>query len=109
MAGLNCGTPSHLAWPLLKRGLDAMVAICDEWAMAAMRSLAAAGVIAGESGAAALAGLQAICADSAGAPARAALGLGPRSRVLVLCTEGATDPAAWARITGHPVPDTVMS
>ncbi len=105
MAGLNCGTPSHLAWPLLERGMDVMTAICDEWAMAAMRSLAAAGVIAGETGAAAVAGLQAICADPAGAPARVALGLGRGSRVLALCTEGVTDPAAWARITGRPVPD----
>jgi diaminopropionate ammonia-lyase len=108
MAGLNCGTPSHLAWPLLERGLDAMAAVCDQWAMAAMRSLAAAGIIAGETGAAALAGLHAICADPAGAPARAALGLGDDSRVLVLCTEGVTDPAAWARITGRPVPDDAL-
>ncbi len=108
MAGLNSGTPSHLAWPLLERGLDAMVAVSDEWAVAAMRSLAAAGVIAGETGAAALAGLQAICADPAGAPVRAALGLGRRSRVLVLCTEGVTDGAAWARITGYPVPDAAL-
>jgi diaminopropionate ammonia-lyase len=107
MAGLNCGTPSHLAWPLLEHGLDVVAAISDEWAMAAMRSLAAAGVIAGETGAAALAGLQAICADPAGAPARRALRLGRRSRVLVLCTEGVTDTAAWARITGYPVPASV--
>jgi diaminopropionate ammonia-lyase len=105
MAGLNCGTPSHLAWPLLERGLDAVAAVADDWAMAAMRSLAASGVIAGETGAAALAGLQAICADPAGAPARAALGLGHDSRVLVLCTEGVTDTAAWEGITGRPVPD----
>jgi diaminopropionate ammonia-lyase len=104
MAGLNCGTPSHLAWPLLERGLDVVAAVSDEWAMAAMRSLASAGIIAGETGAAALAGLQAICASQAGAPARAALGLGPDSRVLVLNTEGVTDAAAWAAITGHPVP-----
>lgn len=104
MAGLNCGTPSHLAWPLLERGLDAVTAVSDEWAMAAVRSLAAAGVIAGETGGAALAGLQAICADPAGAPARGALGLGRDSRVLVLCTEGVTDTAAWTRITGYPVP-----
>jgi diaminopropionate ammonia-lyase len=104
MAGLNCGTPSQLAWPTVARGLDVLAAVADSWAMAAMRSLAAAGIIAGETGAAALAGLQAVCADPASGPARSVLGLRPGSRVLVLCTEGATDPAAWARIVGHPVP-----
>jgi diaminopropionate ammonia-lyase len=104
MAGLNCGTPSPLAWPLLERGLDVMAAVSDEWAMVAMRSLAEAGVLAGETGAAALAGLLAICADPAGEPARSALGLCSDSRVLVLCTEGVTDAAAWAAITGRPVP-----
>jgi diaminopropionate ammonia-lyase len=101
MAGLNCGTPSQLAWPLLASGMDAMATVSDGWAMAAMRSLAAAGIIAGETGAAALAGLQAVCCDPAGAQVRAALRLGHDSRVLVLCTEGATDPGAWARITGY--------
>jgi diaminopropionate ammonia-lyase len=104
MAGLNCGTPSALAWPLLERGMDVMAAVSDAWAMVAMCSLADAGIIAGETGAAALAGLLAICADPAGAPALTALRLGPGRRVLVLCGEGVTDAAAWERITGRPVP-----
>ena len=29
MAGLNCGTPSSIAWPCLQDGLDAAVAIRD--------------------------------------------------------------------------------
>jgi diaminopropionate ammonia-lyase len=106
MAGLNCGTPSQVAWPLVSRGIDAMAVVSDGWAMAAMRSLAAAGIVAGETGAAALAGLRAICADPAGDAVRAALQLGPGSRVLLLCTEGATDPEAWERIVGYPVPET---
>jgi diaminopropionate ammonia-lyase len=104
MVGLNCGTPSQVAWPLMRAGLDVLTAVSDGWAMAAMRSLAAAGIVAGETGAAALAGLLAICADPAGQPARAALRLGPASSVLVLCTEGATDPASWERIVGYPAP-----
>jgi diaminopropionate ammonia-lyase len=105
MAGLNCGRPSQVAWPLLERGLDAMAVVSDDWAMAAMRSLATAGIAAGETGAAALAGLQAIASGPAGAQARSALRLGPGSRVLVLCTEGVADAAAWTAITGQPVPD----
>jgi diaminopropionate ammonia-lyase len=104
MAGLNCGTPSLVAWPTIARGLDVLAAVSDSWAMAAMRRLAAAGVVAGETGAAALAGLHAVCADPAGEAARSALGLRPGSRVLVLCSEGATDPEAWARIVGYPPP-----
>jgi diaminopropionate ammonia-lyase len=108
MAGLNCGTPSQLAWPMLERGLDAMAVVSDDWAAAAMRSLATAGIAAGETGAAALAGLQAIASGPGGAAARPALRLGPDSRVLVLCTEGVTDAAAWTAITGQPAPDAVL-
>jgi diaminopropionate ammonia-lyase len=103
MAGLNCGTPSQVAWPVLAEGIDAMVAVADGWAMLAMRTLAAAGIVAGETGAAALAGVQAIRAH-AGPEALAALRLGPASSVLLLCTEGATDPGSWERIVGYQVP-----
>jgi diaminopropionate ammonia-lyase len=58
-----------------------------------MRDLADIGVVAGETGAAGLAGLRA-------AVAAPALDLQAR-RVLVLCTEGATDPAAYRRIVGR--------
>ena len=29
MSGLNCGTPSRLAWPYLRDGLDAAVAVAN--------------------------------------------------------------------------------
>ncbi len=92
MVGLNCGTPSLVAWPLLERGVDAWVAVDDGWARAAVRLLAAHGVAAGETGAAGLAGLLALLRDPATAGARAALGLGPACRVLLIVTEGITDP-----------------
>jgi len=100
MAGLNCGVPSPVAWPLLVNGVDLAVAVSDDAARRAMRDLAAAGVVAGETGAAALAGITALCEAPDAAPAREALGVGPRARVLLLCTEGATDPAAYARVVG---------
>jgi diaminopropionate ammonia-lyase len=84
MAGLNCGTPSYLAWPDLHRGLADAVAIDDAAAAAAMADLAAYGVDSGPCGAASLAALRVL----AGPPARAALGLGPDSTVLLLNTEG---------------------
>jgi len=45
MAGLNCGTVSPLAFPVLNDGLDAVVAFDDEWAEEAMRLLAAEGIV----------------------------------------------------------------
>jgi diaminopropionate ammonia-lyase len=100
MAGLNCGTPSLSAWPALRDGLDAVVAVADERARQAMRDLAAAGIVAGETGAAALAGLAEVTRGPDAAAARAALGLRADTRVLLLCTEGATDPDAYRRIVG---------
>lgn len=98
MAGLNCGMPSLLAWPTVRGGTDGYVAIPDERAHEAMRSLAQAGVVAGESGAAALAGLHALVDDRAAADA---LGLTEASVVLVVNTEGATDPANYRAQVGR--------
>ena len=104
MAGLNCGTPSQIAWPLLAAGMDAMVAMTDGWARRAMRALATAGIVAGETGAASLGGMFAVCQTVQGGPVREAARLGPATSVLLLCTEGATDPQAWEAIVGRPPP-----
>jgi diaminopropionate ammonia-lyase len=98
MAGLNCGTPSLVAWPSLRAGLDAVVAVADERARQAMRDLAAVGIVAGETGAASLAGLDELTSGPDAGEVRRALGLGTDARVLLLCTEGATDPDAYRRI-----------
>jgi len=95
MAGLNCGAPSLVAWPVVSAGIDVFAAVDDSDAEAAMRLLAADGIVAGESGAAGLAGLLAF---------RGELGLSGRDQVLVVATEGATDPSAYSRIVGHPAP-----
>ena len=55
-------------------------------------------IVAGESGAAGLAGLLALMEEPRLAPAKEFLGLGPKSTVLVINTEGATDPVGYARI-----------
>ena len=92
MAGLNCGTPSPLAWPDLLAGLEYATAVTDEDAQDAMRALAAIGVVAGESGAA---GLAALLAHGP------ALGLTESDRILLVSTEGATDQDAYRRIVGN--------
>ncbi|CAF1274894.1 unnamed protein product [Adineta steineri] len=94
MAGLNCGKTSPLAWPLLRYGLSASVAVNDSFAEEAMRLLAQDGIVSGESGAAGLAGLLALSTDST----RQALGINPNSSLLIISTEGATDPQAYERI-----------
>lgn len=90
MSGLNAGLPSAIAWPLVSRGIDAFIAVEDERARAAMRALAGEGIVAGECGAAGLAGLTAWMRSFGGA--------GRGRRALVISTEGATDPAAYRRI-----------
>jgi diaminopropionate ammonia-lyase len=99
MAGLNCATPSLIAWPSVSRGIDAYVAVPDTRVPEAMRLLAADGIVAGETGAGGLAGMLALVEEPALEAARRALELGPDSRVLLLCTEGATDPEAYERLT----------
>ncbi|MEV5557815.1 diaminopropionate ammonia-lyase [Nonomuraea wenchangensis] len=88
MAGLNCGTPSSLAWPFLRSGLDAAVAVRDADSARAAADLAALGVRSGPCGAAALAGLRALLGGEDGAEHRAGLGLGPDSVAVLLSTEG---------------------
>jgi diaminopropionate ammonia-lyase len=74
--------------------------VTDAEAHAAMRELAAAGLAIGDSGAAPLAALRALMADPACGPLRDAVGLGARSRVVLVATEGPTDPEAYAATVG---------
>jgi diaminopropionate ammonia-lyase len=97
MAGLNCGTPSSIAWPHLSGGLDAAVAVTDADSARAAADLAAAGVSSGPCGAASLAGLRAVLTGAGAEERRSALGLGPSSVVVLLSTEGtAANPHAGA-------------
>ena len=96
MAGLNCATPSHAAWPVLRDGLLGSVVIDDDEAHAAMRDLAGLSIVAGDCGAASLAALRALVRDPRCKPLARAAGLGRTSRVLLISTEGATDPLSYA-------------
>ncbi|MCX4903532.1 diaminopropionate ammonia-lyase [Streptomyces sp. NBC_00878] len=90
MAGLNCGTPSSIAWPYLRDGLDAAVAITDADSARAAGDLAVLGVSSGPCGAAPLAGVRAALTGDGAAERRTALGIGPTSTVVLLSTEGST-------------------
>ncbi|MFD4509132.1 diaminopropionate ammonia-lyase [Streptomyces sp. NPDC058457] len=88
MAGLNCGTPSSIAWPYLHGGLDAAVAVSDADSTRAAAALAALGVPSGPCGAATLAGLRAALTGTGAEERRTALGIGTTSVIVLLSTEG---------------------
>jgi len=66
-------------------------------AHAAMRELAGAGLVIGDCGAATLAALRALATEPGCAGLRQAVGLGAHRRVVLVASEGATDPAAYER------------
>jgi len=93
MAGLNCGMGSPIAWPRVSTGFDRFLAIGDRDALAGMRELAGRGIVSGETGASGLGGLMGVGAD--------ALHLGPDDTVLIMSTEGATDPDFYSEAVGR--------
>lgn len=99
MAGMNCGTVSPVAWPAMRAGIDRCVTVDDDDAREAMRRLADAGLVVGETGAASVAALLAAARPAGGS--LAVLGLGPEAVVVCLCTEGATDPVGYRTIVGR--------
>jgi diaminopropionate ammonia-lyase len=97
MAGLNCGVPSPLAWPIVRDAVHFFLAIGDSWAEQAMRRYfhplgVDPRIVSGESGSSGLAALLALTGSEKLAAIRPQLPLGPASRVLLINTEGATDP-----------------
>jgi diaminopropionate ammonia-lyase len=90
MAGLNCGSVSTIAWPAIRDGLDAGVAVTDDQAVAAMHRLNQLGVAAGPCGGAALAGARMVLDDS---DRRAALAISKDSVLVLISTDGAVSVA----------------
>jgi diaminopropionate ammonia-lyase len=106
MAGLACGTPSTLAWRILQDYADVFIACEDEVARRGMRLLANPhgndpAIVSGESGAVTV-GLVACllgeCRRKSHYNAVTTLGLDHHARVLLVSTEGATDPTSYDRI-----------
>ena len=100
MAGLACGEVSALAWEVLQSGTNVALAIDDSFALQAMRALAAptagdAAVVAGETG---CVGLAALLAAQDRPALRCALALNEDSRVLLLGSEGDTDPLIYRKV-----------
>jgi diaminopropionate ammonia-lyase len=103
MAGLACGETSPLAWKFLQTSVDVFMTIEDDEAVSAMRVLAEGSdkdipIVAGESGVAGLAGLEALRHN---ADYSAQAGLDEHSRVLIVNTEGATAPSVYQGLIGE--------
>jgi diaminopropionate ammonia-lyase len=106
MAGLSCGEPSKVAWDILSDLADDFLTIPDSIIAPAMRRLAQPQandplIEAGETG---VAGLAAFIAAATQPTLRNALGITPDSRVLLIGTEGITDPAIYAAIMSETAP-----
>lgn len=109
MAMLECYEPSPVAWRILSRTADAFMTVEEEGAVAAMNRLARplgkdTPIVAGESGGAGFAGLLAVAEDH---DLRKAIHLDAGSRVLIVNTEGATDPQRYTQLVGF-APEMVL-
>ena len=98
MAGLNCGLASMLALPAVAAGFDAFVTIDDDRCRDAIRSLAAAGLDVGETRRRRRSAGSWRCGREHGAE----LPVPAEATVLLLATEGVTDPVNFERIVGRP-------
>lgn len=100
MAGLSCGEPSALAWEILAEEAGDFLTVPESFVGPAMRLLARplGGDPEIEAGESAVAGLAALIAAARSGDMRRTLGLDGESRVLLIGSEGATDPESYAAL-----------
>ena len=103
MAGLNCGTPCKITWPILRDYAEYYVSGPDEMAAEGMRIYAAGingdqKIVSGESGAATLGAAKEILTEPALAEVKDAMGFNNNSILLLISTEGDTDPENYRKI-----------
>jgi len=101
MAGLACGTPSTIAWNILKNHADFFIKCSDEVTVKGMRLLANkqfynSKIISGESGAVTT-GLV-YCLKTGFPDYCEILSLNENSKILLISTEGDTDPDRYSQI-----------
>jgi diaminopropionate ammonia-lyase len=102
MAGLACGEVSPVAWDILKNGINCYATIADEFALEGMRVFANPHaddpkIVSGETGST---GLGLLMAAQDNALLWNTLGLNADSRVLLIGSEGDTDPTIYKEVVG---------
>ena len=103
MAGLACGTPSLLAWQIMKDYADFFIKCTDETAIKGMqilgrREFCDTKIISGESGAVTTGLIYFLLYDSKFKTDAVKIGLNEKSKILLISTEGDTDPEMYNRI-----------
>ena len=100
MAGLSCGEPSPLAWEIIEEEATDFLTIPESVVAPTVRLLARPlpGDTALEAGESAVAGLAALIMARTDDDVSAPLGLDGESRVLLIGSEGVTDPAIFQMI-----------
>lgn len=105
MAGLNCGEVNVCIWPIL-RDFASFYISCPDWVTElGMRTYAHPegqdeAMVSGESGAVGLGLLMSLCTEEEYAKIRNTMGLDQNSRVLLISTEGNTDPEHYQCVAG---------
>ncbi len=103
MAGLACGEPSHLGWNILKAASSAFLVCSDDVARKGMKVLGNPidkdqCIISGESGAVTLGTLFELLSNKEFEKIKEDINLNSNSRVLLISTEGDTDPEVYRDI-----------
>ncbi|MCR5088486.1 MAG: diaminopropionate ammonia-lyase [Oscillospiraceae bacterium] len=103
MAGLCCGEPNPLAWQVLKQTASVFVSCDDSVAAEGMRVLGLPRgsdpvIVSGESGAVTTGAMVRILSDPSLSDVRRRLELNSDSRILLISTEGDTDPVNYQKI-----------
>ncbi len=100
MAGLSCGVPSVVAWDILAARAGGFMTIPESMVAPAMQLMANPldGDPSIEAGESAIAGLAGFVAGTRKTEIKQAIDLGAESRVLLIGTEGATDPDVYAAL-----------
>lgn len=113
MAGLNCGTPCKVTWPILRDYAEFYISCPDYVAAHGMRVYANpvgadCAVVSGESGAATMGAFHLIASRQELAEIKKVMSITSDSVILLLNTEGDTDPEGYRSVVeagDYPLPD----
>ncbi|UOD50742.1 diaminopropionate ammonia-lyase [Orrella daihaiensis] len=109
MAGLACGEVSPVAWEILAGGANDFCMLADHYALEGMKVFANPvgsdpAIVSGETG---TTGLGLLMAAKHSPAVWQALRFGPDARVLILGSEGDTDPEIYAKVVGRKASEVV--